>query len=380
MRHAIGIELNERKSGSGMVATDNIIFRETIAAFLTHYCKPAKPIDPENLLAFNGSGSAVEALGEMLAEPGDGFLIPAPFYGGFKSDLQMRFNVIAYPVTLSSEPAPGETVPFELTVERIEKAFNDAKKKGIAIRALLLCNPNNPFGCIYSDKLVKDCLQFAHKHKIHIIVDELYLLSIFHEGSSMNSVLSYTDIPDPERFHFIWGFSKDFAVSGFRCGVLYTQNKDLKAALYNTMYFQTVSTVTQHVLMNLIKDLDWVDRVYVPASHKRLRESNKIVCEFLQKADIPHLECKAGFFLWADFRKFLKSQTFEDEWELFEYFMDNKLYISPSVAFTCNEPGWFRIIFAEDPKILQIAMERLLKVVQKRREELSKHQNETKTQ
>ncbi|KXJ04552.1 1-aminocyclopropane-1-carboxylate synthase-like protein 1, partial [Exaiptasia diaphana] len=79
---------------------------------------------------------------------------------------------------------------------------------GIKIRALLLVNPNNPFGYIYTEEEIQEYLQFAHRNDIHVIMDELYLLSIFKEGCTMKSVLSCKNIPDPKRLHVLWGLSK----------------------------------------------------------------------------------------------------------------------------------------------------------------------------
>ena len=57
-------------------------------------------------------------------------------------------------------------------------------------------------------------MKFAKERELHVIIDEIYFLSIFEEGD-FESCLSYTEEwPDPLRTHFVWGFSKDFSMSG----------------------------------------------------------------------------------------------------------------------------------------------------------------------
>ncbi|XP_032227919.1 1-aminocyclopropane-1-carboxylate synthase-like protein 1 isoform X2 [Nematostella vectensis] len=346
-------------------------FKKAVADFLNYYMKPAETIDPNNLLVQNGCATVVEALGTVLADPGDGILIPAPYYGGFNADLCQRAQVVPFPVYLSSKPGPGENGPFQLSVWRLEDALDKAKKQGVTIRGILLTNPNNPVGNIYSDELLQDCLDFAHKHKLHVIFDEIYMLSVFKKEYSFKSILSFKNIPDRERLHVIWGFSKDFGVSGFRCGVLHTWNKKVQSSLRWIAYFQSVPTPTQILLTNLIEDKDWINNVFLPANHQRLRECYQLVCDSFKEAKIPYIDIQAGLFVWADFREIMPSLTFEEELALFEKFIEHKVYITPAQAFFCDEPGWFRLVFATDPEELKLGMTRVLMCFEKLREEVA---------
>ncbi|KAK3734155.1 hypothetical protein QZH41_017125, partial [Actinostola sp. cb2023] len=228
--------------------------------------------------------------------------------------------------------------------------MEEANNQGIKIRALLLCNPNNPFGYIYSEKLLQDCLEFAHRYSLHVIIDEIYLLSIFKKEHTMKSMLSFTNLPDKQYVHVIWGFSKDFGISGFRCGVLHTWNKEVLNALRWVAYFQSVPTSTQ-VCGKLL--IHWIDNVYIPTNHQRLTECYGIVCDGLKKAAIPYMESYSGLFIWADFRELVPSKTFKEEQKVFEQFLDYKVYIGPGQTFCYNEAGWFRLVFATHPDQLR---------------------------
>ena len=49
---------------------------------------------------------------------------------------------------------------------------------------------------------------YYRRYKIHVIFDEVYALSVFEEDSHFHSILSIKNLPDPDRTHFLWGFSK----------------------------------------------------------------------------------------------------------------------------------------------------------------------------
>ncbi|KAG7252944.1 hypothetical protein CRUP_016737 [Coryphaenoides rupestris] len=61
-------------------------------------------------------------------------------------------------------------------------------------------------------------------------------------------------LPDPQRTHVMWGFSKDFAMAGVRLGTLYTENKDVMEALCQLAYLHGVPGSTQHQMTRLLQD------------------------------------------------------------------------------------------------------------------------------
>ncbi|OXB53719.1 hypothetical protein ASZ78_011566 [Callipepla squamata] len=251
-----------------------------------------------------------------------------------------------------------ESHPFQLTVEKLEAAIQRAKEQGIRVRILVLINPNNPVGDIYPAQLLKECLEFAHRHELHVIMDEIYMLSVY-DDITFTSVLSLDSLPDPERTHFMWGFSKDFGMSGIRVGVLHTQNHEIQKAVNQLAVFHGCPGPVQHVLSQLLKDRDWLDNVFFPTNKKRLKEAQNLLVDGLADIGIPVLKSSGGLFVWADFRKFLKSPTFEAELELWQKLLDKKLLISPGKAFYCYEPGWFRLVFSDSVDKIYLCIERL---------------------
>ncbi|KAL7976556.1 hypothetical protein Chor_008505 [Crotalus horridus] len=287
-------------------------FREEIAKFLTEYANASVPLDPEHIIVMNGCCAVFATLSTVLCDPGDGYLIPTPYYGGINSKTWLYGGMQPVHVPLFSEVADEGSQPFQLTVDKLEAAYQGARGKGIRVRALILINPHNPLGDIYPAELLKECLEFAHRYELHVIMDEIYMLSVYGD-TTFTSILSLKSLPDPDRTHFMWGFSK----------------------------------------------VDWLDNVFFPIHKKRLKEAQNILIDGLANVGIPVFKSSGGLYVWADFRKFLKTQTFEAEIDLWRKILDEKLLISPGKAFCCYEPGWFRIVFSDSVDKIILCIQRL---------------------
>uniref|UniRef100_A0A8C3RMY8 Aminotransferase class I/classII large domain-containing protein n=1 Tax=Chelydra serpentina TaxID=8475 RepID=A0A8C3RMY8_CHESE len=330
--------------------------REEVARFLTYYCKAPAPLKAENVIVLNGCGSLFSALATVLCDPGEAVLIATPFYGGITQSLFLYGNVKLVYAYLDSKITGTSTRPFQLTVDKLEKALQDARSESVGVKALILLNPQNPLGDIYSLSELRDYLEFAKRHELHVIVDEIYMLSVFDESATFHSVLGMDRLPDPQRTHVMWGISKDFAVSGIRFGTLYTENQDVANAVASLCYFHGVCGPVQHKVAQLLRDRDWINQVYLRANHARLKAAHTYVTDELKTLGVPFLNRNAGFFVWIDFRKYLRTGTFEEEMLLWRRFLDNKVLLSCGKAFECSEPGWFRIIFADKTHRLQLGV------------------------
>ena len=119
----------------------------------------------------------------------------------------------------------------------LNRAKAVCESQNLTISILLLTNPNNPLGVIYSPSTISSCIGWARDQNrgntVHVLVDEIYALSEF--GSFGNkfeqqfvSAAKVLDNDLGDDVHILWGLSKDFGSSGFRCGFLYTQNDLVK--------------------------------------------------------------------------------------------------------------------------------------------------------
>uniref|UniRef100_A0AAR2JL09 Aminotransferase class I/classII large domain-containing protein n=1 Tax=Pygocentrus nattereri TaxID=42514 RepID=A0AAR2JL09_PYGNA len=178
--------------------------REEVAKFLSEHCRSPVPLKAENMVVMNGCGSIFCAVAAVLCDPDDAILIPSPFYGVITEDVDLYSGVKLNCVPLDSEVSESDARPFHLSAEKLEHALERAKKEGVNVRAVILVNPHNPLGEIYTAEEMTSFLNF-----LHAVVDEVYMLSVFGEDFSFHSVLSLERIPDAQRTH-------DFAMAGVR--------------------------------------------------------------------------------------------------------------------------------------------------------------------
>ncbi|EDV21832.1 uncharacterized protein TRIADDRAFT_59430 [Trichoplax adhaerens] len=226
-----------------------------MANFLTKYFKASRPVLKEELIGLCGAGPIINIVGSVVCDPEEYLLIPSPYYGAFAPDLSFMSQVRLFPVDLTSEIKEPYLEPFQLTVPALEKALQQAVSQGKRVKGFLFSNPVNPSASYFTKQMIKDYLDFAHRHELHIIFDEIYYLSSHAPDADVISVLSMiNELPDPKRTHFIWAFSKDFASSGLRAGILWTQNSELAAAAGACSRFSGISPPTQKQLTNMITD------------------------------------------------------------------------------------------------------------------------------
>ncbi|XP_055279853.1 1-aminocyclopropane-1-carboxylate synthase-like protein 1 isoform X2 [Moschus berezovskii] len=338
--------------------------REEVARFLSFYCRSPAPLKPENVVVLNGCASLFSALATVLCEAGEAFLIPAPYYGAITQHVYLYGNVRLVCVYLDSEVTGLETRPFQLTVEKLEMALQGANSEGVKVKGLILINPQNPLGDVYSPGELQEYLEFAKSHELHVMMDEVYMLSVFEESAGYCSVLSLERLPDPQRTHVMWAASKDFGMSGLRFGTLYTENQDVATAVASLCRYHGLSGLVQYQMAQLLRDRDWINQVYLPENHARLKAAHTYVSEDLRALGIPFVSHGAGFFIWVDLRKYLPEATFEEEVLLWRRFLENKVLLSFGKAFECKEPGWFRLVFSDKTPRLRLGMQRVRQVLE----------------
>uniref|UniRef100_UPI003AAA7613 1-aminocyclopropane-1-carboxylate synthase-like protein 1 isoform X2 n=1 Tax=Centroberyx gerrardi TaxID=166262 RepID=UPI003AAA7613 len=333
--------------------------RNEVARFLSHYCGSPSPLKADNVVVMNGCGSLFSSIAAVICDPEDAILIPTPFYGVITEHLHLYSDVKLFHVPLDCEASGKDSRPFHLTVAKLEAALRRAKREWLIIRAVILMNPHNPLAEIYTPKEMIAFLEFAKRHELHAIVDEVYMLTVFDESVTFHSVLSIDSLPDPQRTHVMWGVSKDFAMAGIRVGTLYTENRDLVEALNQLASFHGVPGPTQHQVAQLLQDRDWVSEEFLPENRRRLKAAHSCLTGELQSLGVPYLHRPTAFYVWADFRKYLRESSFVEELSLWRCFLRHKVVLICGQAFSCSTPGWFRLVFADQQHHLQLGLKRI---------------------
>jgi len=122
-------------------------------------------------------------------------------------------------------------------ISRLEAAYDSAANKK-KIKALLVCNPNNPTDECYSEEVLLTLMSFCNKRDLHYISDEVYALCGLNSPSRpFISALSLLDRPEVKRshIHVIWSLSKDFGSPGMR--MVSPSSAILSASFYASFRF-----------------------------------------------------------------------------------------------------------------------------------------------
>lgn len=112
--------------------------------------------------------------------------------------------------------------------------------------------------------------------------------------------------------HFVWALSKDFGASGFRIGVLYSQNDTLLQALANLNIFSCVSHPMQMVMADLLMDDSFIDP-FLAESRLKLKRSYNLCTAKLDEMVVSYTPAEGGIFVYCDFSSIFPEQTFESE-------------------------------------------------------------------
>jgi aspartate/methionine/tyrosine aminotransferase len=187
-------------------------FKTTLAKLMQKYWVK-KEVQPEEIAIQAGCGSIIESLCWLLANQGDSVILPGPIYPNFFVD---SFNRCQLNMEVAKTSQDND---FEITTEILQSAYQNSIANGSRPKILLLCQPCNPTGKLYSREELSICISFAERYSLHVISDEIYALSMM-PGCKMLSMAQIETTYD--KIHIIGGLSKDFGVSGFRVGILYT--------------------------------------------------------------------------------------------------------------------------------------------------------------
>lgn len=184
-------------------------YREKLAAY---YQKQGLPILKEDIIITTGGSEAlIFAMGSTMDE-GDEIIIPEPFYANYNG-FSTQNGVKVVPVMSGIEN--GFALP---AIADFEKLITPKTK------AILICNPGNPTGYLYSKEEIKQLADLVKKHDLFLIADEVYREFVY-DGMEHYSVMNEESIA--EYAIMIDSVSKRFSMCGARIGCIVSKNKEL---------------------------------------------------------------------------------------------------------------------------------------------------------
>lgn len=307
--------------------------REEVSIYLKRKYNLEYDPKTEMMITVGGSEAIDVALRAML-DPGDEVLIPQPSYVSY---LPCTILAGGTPVTIDLK----EENEFRLTAEELEAAITDKTK------ILILPFPNNPTGAIMERKDLEAIVEVVKKHDIFVLTDEIYS-ELSYAGEHV-SIASFPGMK--ERTVYINGFSKAFAMTGWRLGYACAPEVLLKQMLkIHQFAIMCAPTTSQYAAIEALRNCD--DEV--AAMRDEYNERRRYLVHRFKEMKLQCFEPFGAFYIFPSIKEFgMTSDEFATK-----FLTEKKVAVVPGTAFgDCGE-GFLRISYAYSLDNLKIALDR----------------------
>jgi Aspartate/tyrosine/aromatic aminotransferase len=191
----------------------NLSYREKLVKY---YEKCNIHVTPNDIIVTAGGSEAISFVLMSCLDPGDEIIIPDPSYANYIS-FAVSAGVKVVPVLSTIET--GFALP---SIEEFEKHITPRTK------ALMICNPNNPTGYLYSKEELERLRDIALKNDLYILADEVYR-EFCYDGHPFFSVMNLEGMD--QHAILIDSVSKRYSACGFRIGCVVSKNKEVMATI-----------------------------------------------------------------------------------------------------------------------------------------------------
>ncbi len=279
-------------------------------------------VDVEQVWVTVGATQALHQAMRLLLAAGDEVLVPDPGYTTFTMNARM----------LEAEPVPYPLLPdrgFLPSIEELERLVTPKT------RLLVVNSPSNPLGSVFPEPVLRELLDFAVRHDLWVLSDEVY-----EYFSYAGKHVSLAALDDTDRVFSVFSLSKTYAMTGIRIGYLVTP-----PGLSSTMRtvqeaaISCVNTPGQYAALAAITG----DHQHVAAAREHYRDNLVAATALLDERGIRYLQPRGAFYLWVD----VSHATDGDVAGWAERFLlERRVAIAPGSAFGRSGEGWIRVCLA----------------------------------
>jgi alanine-synthesizing transaminase len=323
---------------------------------IMHYTQQKKinNVDVDDIIIGNGVSELIVMVMQGLINNDDEVIIPKP----------------DYPLWTAAVTLAGGK-PVHYVCDESSDWFPDLKDIESKItpktRALVLINPNNPTGALYSNELLEGFIEIARKHNLIIFADEIYD-KVIYDGQKHTSIAS---LADDVLFVTLNGLSKNYRACGYRAGWLVVSGakdkaKDYLEGLNMLASMRLCSNVPgQLAIQTALGGYQSIDDLVSPEG--RLFRQREIAYEGLTK--IPGVSCvkpKAAMYLFAhlDPKQF---KIDDDQKFILDLLVEQKVLVVQGSGFNWHDNNHLRIVFLPAEDELKEAISRIGHFLDQRR-------------
>lgn len=299
-------------------------------------------LDPERLSATSSGMTAIMVSLQCLVEPGDNVVVVAPVWPNVVIAVEAMGAGVRFVQLDANE---GE---WSLDLANIEAACDERT------RAIFVTSPSNPTGWIMPAPQQRELLDLAKRLGTWVIADEVYGRIVYDGSASTPSFLEVAAEDDP--LFVVQSFSKTWSMTGWRLGWL-VHPAALAFQVGNLSAINSTGSATfvQYAGVAAIEQGD----AFLQQLQEHSARGRQIVTDAFKGLDrIMAPEVPASFF------SFFRIDGVGDSLAYAEELIDRAgVGIAPGSAFGPGNDGYFRICFAQDPKRLELALDRLISAI-----------------
>jgi len=308
--------------------------REVIAEHLQK--KYSVSYDPYNEIIITVGGSeALYLTANAILENGDEVIIPTPCFVSYQPEVSLAGGVPVEVPTCMEEN-------FDLNIAAIKKAITPRT------RAIMINFPNNPTGAVASRERLLELAQLAEQHDLLVISDEIYDRLIYGVEHTC-----FPALPGMRnRTILIGGFSKDYAMTGWRLGYVAAPTDLIQGMLLIHQYtIMTAPTMAQIAAITAITDCE----EHVEQMRQEYDNRRRMIVEGLNYIGLPTVEPHGAFYVFPQVSVTgLDESTFAER-----LLMEKKVAVVPGIAFGEAGSGFVRCSYATASDQIEEALERI---------------------
>lgn len=308
--------------------------------------------DVSQIIISNGAKQCINDVFQAILNPGDEVIISSPYWVTYPELVKLSDGI---PVIITTE----EKNSFKFTINDLEKAVT-AKTK-----AIILNSPNNPTGTVYSKEEIEKIAEFAKKHDVLIISDEIYEKLIYGDFKHI-SIASLSE-DSFKRTIVINGMSKTYAMTGWRIGYAASGNTEIIKLMSNVQGHTTANpnSIAQYASVEaLTGDQSSVEFMISKFKERRNYMVNKI-------NSIENISCtmpEGAFYVMMNISKLIgkkaNGKVIKGSIDFAEGLLeDSKVGVVPGDAFGVSE--YVRLSYATSMENIEEGLERIHKFVNK---------------
>lgn len=296
---------------------------------------------PDEILVTVGGSEGVDLAMRTVLEPGDEVLVHEPSFVCYKPCAELAGGV---PVTIQTTSENG----FKLTAKQIEEKITPKTKM------LVISYPNNPTGAIMTREELEPIAELVKKHNIIVLSDEIYA-ELTYTGGEHCSIASLPGMK--ERCIVINGFSKAFAMTGWRLGYTMADSTLTKAMTKVHQYgIMSSPTTSQYAAIEAMRN----GEKSVRAMCDEYDDRRKIIVDAFNKMGLTCFDPQGAFYIFPSIQSTgLTSTEFCER-----LLMEQKVAVVPGNAFgDCGE-GFIRVSYAYSIEQITEAVSRIEKFLE----------------